>query len=60
VRLLARTYKHSAASTGTGTNTGTDTSTTAVMLQVELAGLGKFGQSIDKFLEKGIYGYHPD
>ncbi len=54
VRLLARNYKHTAA------NAGTDTSTTAVMLQVELAGLGKFGQSIDKFLERGIYGYQPD
>jgi LPS-assembly protein len=30
------------------------------MLQVELAGLGKLGQSIDKFLESGIYGYHTD
>jgi LPS-assembly protein len=50
MRLLARNYKNGPDSTGT----------TSVMLQLELAGLGKFGQSIDKFLEKGIYGYHTD
>jgi len=50
MRLLARNYKNGPDSTGT----------TSVMLQVELAGLGKFGQSIDKFLESGIYGYHAD
>ena len=47
VRLLARNYKNSADSSGN----------TSVMLQVELAGLGAFGQSIDKLLESGIYGY---
>ena len=50
VRLLARNYKNSPDSSGI----------TSVMLQVELAGLGAFGQSIDKFLESGIYGYHTD
>lgn len=50
MRLLARNYKNGPDSNGT----------TSVMLQVELAGLGKFGQSIDKFLESGIYGYHTD
>jgi LPS-assembly protein len=50
MRLLARNYKNGPDNTGT----------TSVMLQVELAGLGKFGQSIDKFLESGIYGYHTD
>ena len=47
VRLLARNYK----------NSPDNSSNTSVMLQVELAGLGAFGQSIDKFLESGIYGY---
>jgi LPS-assembly protein len=50
MRLLARNYKNGPDSNGT----------TSVLLQVELAGLGKFGQSIDKFLESGIYGYHTD
>jgi LPS-assembly protein len=50
MRLLARNYKTSPDSDGT----------TSVMLQVELAGLGTFGESIDKFLERGIYGYHTD
>jgi LPS-assembly protein len=50
MRLLARNYKNGPDSNGT----------TSVMFQVELAGLGKFGESIDKFLERGIYGYHTD
>lgn len=35
---------------------GTD-GETSVMLQVELAGLAKFGDKIDQYLERGIYGY---
>ncbi len=35
---------------------GTD-GETSVMLQLELAGLAKFGDKIDQFLERGIYGY---
>ena len=50
MRLLARSFRNSA----------TGNSNTSIMFQVELAGLGKFGQSIDKFLESGIYGYHTD
>jgi len=50
MRLLARNFKNGPDSDGS----------TSVMLQVELAGLGKLGQSIDKFLESGIYGYHTD
>ena len=30
----------------------------SIMVQLELAGLGHFGHSIDTFLEQGIYGYH--
>lgn len=33
---------------------------TSVMLQLELAGLGSFGNRIDSFLERGIHGYHTD
>lgn len=40
--------------------TGGDGGNTSVMLQVELAGLGSFGNQIDKVLERGIYGYHSD
>jgi len=40
--------------------TGDDGGNTSVMLQVELAGLGSFGNQIDKVLERGIYGYHTD
>lgn len=29
----------------------------SIMLQVELSGLGKFGNNIESFLERGIYGY---
>ena len=50
MRLLARNFKNSPDTNGT----------TSVMLQLELAGLGTFGQSVDKFLESGIYGYHTD
>ncbi len=35
---------------------GTD-GETSVMLQLELAGLAKFGDKVDQFLERGIYGY---
>ena len=38
---------------------GDDGGNTSVMLQLELAGLGAFGNSIDKLLEEGIYGYGP-
>jgi len=31
---------------------------TSVMIQLELAGLGALGNSIDNLLEQGIYGYH--
>jgi LPS-assembly protein len=30
---------------------------TSVMVQLELAGLGRFGHQIDRILERGIYGY---
>ena len=33
---------------------------TSVMVQLELAGLGALGSSIDKLLEQGIYGYRSD
>ncbi|MGE5153799.1 MAG: LPS-assembly protein LptD, partial [Bdellovibrio bacteriovorus] len=33
---------------------------TSVMVQLELAGLGALGSSIDKLLEQGIYGYRAD
>jgi LPS-assembly protein len=33
---------------------------TSVMLQLELAGLGSFGNPIDKLLERGIYGYQSE
>jgi len=33
---------------------------TSVMLQLELAGLGSFGNSIDKVLQRGIYGYQSE
>jgi LPS-assembly protein len=47
VRLVGRHLKTS----------GVDGGNTSVMLQLELAGLGAFGNSIDKLLEEGIYGY---
>ncbi|EGV19847.1 LPS-assembly protein LptD [Thiocapsa marina] len=40
--------------------TGSDSGSTSLMLQVELAGLGSFGNQIDTLLERGIYGYHSD
>lgn len=40
--------------------TGEDSGSTSVMLQVELAGLGQFGNQIDTFLEREIYGYQTD
>ncbi|MGQ9831674.1 MAG: LPS assembly protein LptD [Thermochromatium sp.] len=33
---------------------------TSLMLQLELAGLGSFGNSIDKVLQRGIYGYQSE
>ncbi len=50
IRLLGQHYKNKPDSSGS----------TTVMLQLELAGLGKFGNQVDKFLERGIYGYHTD
>jgi LPS-assembly protein len=34
-----------------------DGGNTSVMIQLELAGLGALGNSIDNLLEQGIYGY---
>ncbi|EXJ14310.1 LPS-assembly protein LptD [Imhoffiella purpurea] len=48
LRILGQHLKRSADSNGS----------TSVMLQLELAGLGSFGNQIDKLLERGIYGYH--
>ncbi len=50
VRVLGRHSKHRADSPAS----------TSVMLQVELAGLGAFGSSIDRFLQREIYGYQVD
>jgi len=50
VRVLGRHLKTSTDSAGN----------TSVMLQVELAGLGAFGDKIDKLLEQRIYGYDSD
>ncbi|WP_240905695.1 LPS-assembly protein LptD [Thiorhodococcus mannitoliphagus] len=50
LRLLGQQIKRSA----------TDPASTSIMLQLELAGLGSFGNQIDKLLERGIYGYQPD
>ena len=50
VRLLGQHLKRSAESAGS----------TSIMLQLELAGLGSFGNQIDKLLERGIYGYESD
>ena len=33
---------------------------TAIMLQLELTGLGSLGERVDQFLERGIYGYKID
>ncbi len=50
LRVLGRHLKTSASDTGN----------TSIMLQLELAGLGALGNSIDKLLEQGIYGYRSD
>jgi LPS-assembly protein len=50
VRLLGRHLKNKPDSAGSNT----------FMVQMELAGLGSIGQRVDKFLERGIYGYHAD
>jgi LPS-assembly protein len=50
VRLIGRHIKTSPTSSGN----------TSVMLQVELAGLGAFGNQINRYLERSIYGYHAD
>ncbi|MBK5930286.1 organic solvent tolerance protein [Halochromatium salexigens] len=50
VRVLGRHSKHRADSAAS----------TSVMLQVELAGLGAFGNSVDRFLQREIYGYQVD
>lgn len=50
VRLLGRHLKNKPDSAGSNT----------FMVQMELAGLGSIGQQVDKFLERGIYGYHAD
>ncbi|WP_242482435.1 LPS-assembly protein LptD [Thiocystis violacea] len=50
LRLLGQHLKSSAD----------ETASTSVMLQLELAGLGSFGNQIDKLLERGIYGYQSE
>lgn len=50
LRLVGRHIKTSASETGS----------TSVMVQLELAGLGALGNSIDQLLEQGIYGYRSD
>ncbi|MEA3640349.1 MAG: LPS assembly protein LptD [Lamprobacter sp.] len=50
IRLLGR---HSKNRTDSPANT-------SVMLQVELAGLGAFGSSVDSFLQREVYGYPVD
>jgi LPS-assembly protein len=50
VRALAREYTD-----GTG-----DDHNFAIMLQLELSGLGRLGDDIDSTLERGIYGYRLD
>ncbi len=47
VRVLGRHFKNRADSAAT----------TSVMLQVELAGLGAFGSSVDSFLQREVYDY---
>jgi LPS-assembly protein len=49
-RLLGRHLKNSPESAGSN----------SFMVQMELAGLGSIGQRVDKFLERGIYGYQSD
>jgi len=50
LRLLGRHYKNRPEAAGNN----------SIMLQLELAGLGALGNPIDKFLERGIYGYHAE
>ena len=50
VRLLGRHFKNGPDEAGSN----------SVMVQVELVGLGALGHQIDKFLERGIYGYQVD
>lgn len=50
LRLLGQHLKRNSESTGSN----------AIMVQMELAGLGSVGQQVEKFLERGIYGYHAD
>lgn len=47
VRVLGRHFK----------NRADNAATTSVMLQVELAGLGAFGSSVDSFLQREVYDY---
>ncbi len=47
VRAVARRYKN---------KPGEDLNN-SILLQLELAGLGEFGQRVDRFLEQTIYGY---
>lgn len=50
LRLIGRHFK----------NSPDDAGNTSVMLQLELAGLGRFGHKIDELLEENVYGYHAD
>lgn len=50
IRALVRQYAN-----GTG-----DDHNISFLLQLELNGLGRLGNDIDKVLERGIYGYHRD
>lgn len=50
LRVVGRHLKTSASDSGN----------TSVMIQLELAGLGALGSSIDNLLEQGIYGYRSD
>jgi len=37
-----------------------DSGNTSIMLQLELAGLGRLGHQIDQLFERGVYGYQSD
>ncbi|WP_338115605.1 LPS-assembly protein LptD [Thiococcus pfennigii] len=50
LRLVGRHYKNSPESDGN----------TSVMVQLELAGLGSFGNTIDSLLARSIHGYEPN
>jgi LPS-assembly protein len=50
LRAVARRY----------TNNSGDDHDTSFLIQLELNGLGRFGDDIDKTLERGIYGYTTD